>query len=188
MSRRKSRVIMGLPARFWAKAVIEDRGFETPCLTWIGAKSTPGYAVLRVGGRTEGFHFGHRLAYEAAKGPIPEGLVIDHLCRNRACVNAEHLEAVTNRENILRGETIMAANAAKTHCSNGHPFDAENTYLRTGKGYVHRRVCRTCERDRRRARTIANRERRAREREQSNAAPSTEKSEPAQCWNTGRAQ
>lgn len=74
----------------------------------------------------------HRVAYEAAKGPIPEGLHIDHLCRNRACCNPDHLEAVTKRVNTLRGVGPTAQNSAKTHCKWGHEFTPENTRQRKG--------------------------------------------------------
>ncbi|GAA2990611.1 hypothetical protein GCM10017559_08320 [Streptosporangium longisporum] len=137
--------IMGLPERFWAKAVIDNAGHDTPCLTWTAFKQKNGYGKFNVAGKAL---YAHRVAYEALNGPIPEGLHIDHLCRNRACVNATHLEAVTNQENILRGETIMAANAAKTHCQHGHEYTPENTRLHKGS-----RHCRTCARAERRART-----------------------------------
>lgn len=82
----------------------------------------------------------HRVAYEAAKGPIPEGLHIDHLCRNRACCNPDHLEAVTKRVNTLRGVGPTARNAAKTHCKWGHEFTPDNTIWRSYGG----RECRAC--------------------------------------------
>lgn len=88
----------------------------------------------------------HRATYVAAKGEIPEGLQIDHLCRNPGCVNPDHLEAVTPRENTLRSFNQAALNARKTHCYKGHPFDEENTrveVLATGKV---RRICLTCRR------------------------------------------
>jgi hypothetical protein len=88
--------------------------------------------------------YGHRVAYEALVGPIPQGLCIDHLCRNRACVNPDHLEPVTNRVNILRGETIMAANAAKTHCVRGHEYTPENTLINAKTGT---RRCAACNRE-----------------------------------------
>jgi hypothetical protein len=81
----------------------------------------------------------HRWSYEDAKGQIPEGMVIDHLCRTSLCVRPDHLEAVSNRENILRGSGPTAVNARKTICKNGHPLEG-NTY-RQG---THGRVCKTC--------------------------------------------
>jgi hypothetical protein len=87
--------------------------------------------------RTPGRRYAHRAAYEEAYGPIPDGLVIDHLCRVRWCCNPEHLEAVTNRENILRGESPPARNARKERCDRGH----ELTFQAGGKRY-----CATCRR------------------------------------------
>lgn len=81
----------------------------------------------------------HRIAYELAVGPIPVGLVIDHLCRNHSCINPEHLEPVTNVENVMRGESAWARNARKTHCKRGHEFTDENTIRRNGT-----RSCRQC--------------------------------------------
>lgn len=83
-------------------------------------------------------------------GPIGAGMVIDHLCRNRACVNPGHLEVVTVRVNTLRGHTIQATNANKTHCKRGHPFDEANTrwikHTRKSGVFLERR-CRTCARE-----------------------------------------
>lgn len=87
--------------------------------------------------------FVHRLAWELWRGPIPVGLTIDHLCRNPACANPRHLEPVTVRENTLRGDTIPARNAAKTHCIHGHEFTEENTRIDS----MGKRVCRACVRE-----------------------------------------
>lgn len=83
----------------------------------------------------------HRLAWEEVRGPIPAGLVIDHLCRNRACYRIDHLEVVTQRENILRGEGATAVHARKTQCPQGHPYSGPNLYVEPSTG---KRRCRTC--------------------------------------------
>lgn len=80
------------------------------------------------------------MAYEALLGPIPAGYVLDHTCRNRACVNVQHLEVVTNTENIRRGQSIPALNARKSHCKRGHELAGANLY-RTPKG----RHCKACQ-------------------------------------------
>lgn len=86
----------------------------------------------------------HRVVYELIKGPIPQGMQLDHLCRNRVCVNPDHLEPVTCRENLLRGsETHAARNAIKTHCKYGHPFSGANLGA-DRHGYKR---CLTCHRE-----------------------------------------
>lgn len=85
----------------------------------------------------------HKVIYELANGKVEEGMHLDHLCRNRWCVNPSHLEVVTPRENLLRGATLAAENAAKTHCKNGHEFTYENTYRRKDRPT---RECRACRR------------------------------------------
>ena len=84
----------------------------------------------------------HRLVYELMEGPIPKGLTLDHLCRVRSCINPGHVEPVSAGVNTLRGETIPAAHAAKTHCHRGHEFTPENTY-RFGP-HTRWRQCKAC--------------------------------------------
>ena len=94
------------------------------------------YATVRINGRAT---TAHRAMYQILVGPIPDGLQLDHLCRNRSCFNPKHLEPVTCQENLLRGHTHAAANSKKTHCRRGHAYDATNTILiATG------RACREC--------------------------------------------
>lgn len=121
-------------------------GFDS-CWYWTGALFTQGYRQVC----TPPFRNkkAHRVIYELIKGPVPEGLWLDHLCRKRNCVNPNHLEPVTHRENTLRGVGISALNAKKTHCVAGHEFTAENTYERTAnKDGVRGRGCRECHRRR----------------------------------------
>lgn len=87
----------------------------------------------------------HRFAYELEVGPIPDGLQIDHLCRNRACVRPSHLEPVTQFENWRRGEAPSVTNALKTHCKRGHEFTRENTFVGREGG----RFCNACRYERR---------------------------------------
>ena len=118
------------------------------CWEWNGGRDWDGYAIFKVKGRSTR---GSRFAYEHFRCPIPEGFQIDHLCRNPRCVNPLHLEAVTSRENTLRGNTIPAANAVKTHCKRGHEFTPENTWTYRGLRYCRQcRRIRCRERDRRR--------------------------------------
>jgi hypothetical protein len=114
---------------------------ESGCWLWTAATNADGYGLLWRGNRS--YLMAHRASYELHVGPIPEGLTIDHLCRNRRCINPAHLEPVTNRTNVLRGAGITAQNAAKTHCIHGHPYDEQNTYLRRDGA----RACRICKRE-----------------------------------------
>ena len=121
--------------RFFQKVGEED---ENGCWPWLAAKKW-GYGCFALeGGKVQ--VRAHRYAYEVLVGPIPEGLTIDHLCRNRGCVNPSHMEPVTMGVNVLRGDGPSARNARVTHCPRGHPYDEENTYRRSDGG----RDCRTC--------------------------------------------
>lgn len=142
--------LIGLPPeqRFWPKVnknglVPEYRPDLGPCWEWLAAR-----ASISVGGVGYGrFDAGegrsrqaHRYAYETLVGPIPEGLQLDHLCRNTLCVNPSHLEPVTPRVNYRRGFGVSGRNARKTHCPQGHAYDGANTIQTRDGG----RQCRLC--------------------------------------------
>lgn len=114
--------------RFWPKVEKTDG-----CWNWMACKNHAGYGTVKYKGQSR---LAHRLCYELLIGPIPAGLVLDHLCRNPACVNPAHLDPVTHQVNMSRGSF-----GTRTHCHKGHPFDAENTYRDPNR---NRRVCRTC--------------------------------------------
>lgn len=116
--------------RLIANRIVTDRG----CWVWTALLDHDGYSRISVGGK---MRIGHRVAYEAFRGPIPPGLTLDHLCRNRTCINPDHLEPVTLAENISRG---AHPNKSKTHCLRGHLFDYKNTKIDAG-GW---RQCRAC--------------------------------------------
>jgi len=121
------------------------------CWQWQGRPTNAGYGQMGVlvDGKQRTFS-AHRVSYEVFVGEIPNGLVIDHLCRNRLCVNPDHLEAVTQQENVMRSPiAIGAINARKTHCPQGHPYDDENTYVLRLPNTTSR-YCRTCMSSRRR--------------------------------------
>ena len=133
--------------RFWSK--VEKT--ET-CWLWKAGKDGNGYGVAVLGSRSDGTYQlvkAHRHSYESLVGPIPDGLHLDHLCRVRHCVNPEHLEPVTQRENILRGEGASAQAARQTHCKNGHELVPENLVKRANP---NARECKVCHRDRERNR------------------------------------
>ncbi len=125
---------LGLPQRIESKISPEP---NSGCWLWTGGlrDKKEGYGGLGWGGKS---WRSHRLVYTLLVGPIPAELDIDHKCRNRLCCNPEHLEAVTRRENILRGEGIAAARSAQTHCNKGHELTPENTYIYRGRN------CRAC--------------------------------------------
>ncbi len=123
--------------RFWSK--VAQTGNVCECWPWTASLDTSGYAQIKVDGRKV---MSHRYSYEQVIGPIPDGLQLDHLCRDRSCVNPYHLEPVTQRENNLRGRHDYGGkhNRLKTRCPMGHEYDIPNTYY-DSKGY---RVCRKC--------------------------------------------
>lgn len=124
--------------------IVADNG----CHIWTGTRNSYGYGVLRRGGHQRHMH---RIRYEREVGPVPEGMQLDHFaCNDRLCCNPAHVRPVTQRENLLRGDTVVAAAAARTHCPKGHPLSGDNlsrALLRVGK-----RRCATCIRERARAR------------------------------------
>ena len=125
--------------RFWSMVM---RGGDDECWLWTGGHSGSGYGAFSPGKRATPIP-AHRYAYESVVGPIPEGLEIDHLCRNRGCVNPKHLEPVTPQENIRRADLANGKGSAATHCPHGHAYDEANT-----RHYAGRRHCRACARER----------------------------------------
>lgn len=117
--------------RFWSKV------FKTPtCWEWTASKIPSGYGRFNASGHA--WEYAHRFSYQLIYGDIPDGLEIDHLCRNRGYVNPSHLEPVTHAVNCQRGN-IGRIQRLKTHCPRGHPYDSENTRL-----YRNGRYCRAC--------------------------------------------
>lgn len=125
--------------RFWA--MVDKAGplwNGTPCWIWRGGIESNGYGVVvRDGHRKQA----HRFTYETLGGSIPAGLTLDHLCRNHPCVNPHHLQPVTHRVNILRGQGLAAQEARRIRCPQGHLYDLLNTRIEDGG----RRHCRACE-------------------------------------------
>jgi hypothetical protein len=140
---------MSRPLRNTPETVLARLRPVGTCQVWPMATNAKGYGLVKVSGRV---WLVHRFVYESMVGPVPPSFELDHLCRNRACANPAHLEPVTHRVNVQRGESPEAtrrrmtgrpgANSKKTHCKQGHPFDEQNTRI-NAEG---ERVCRTCSR------------------------------------------
>jgi hypothetical protein len=128
-----------LEQRFWPKV---DKSGPNGCWVWTAFEYGKGYGGINIGGGR--IDYAHRVAYRLVVGPIPDDLQLDHLCRNRRCVNPEHLEPVTTRVNLLRGEGPTGQRARQTHCKYGHPFDEQNTRRHSRYGT---RVCKRCDAD-----------------------------------------
>ncbi len=136
---------MSWETRFKSKVQIN---VETNCWIWTGSLFKTGYGSFYKDGKTT---YAHRIAYELWKEIIPSGLHIDHLCRHRACVNPDHLEAVPQAENTRRGLAewpLATINRKKVHCPLGHPLSGSNLYQKPDG----RRCCRTCRQDQQRER------------------------------------
>lgn len=117
--------------------------FDTGCIEWTACVDPDGYGRIKVDGQTR---MAHRVAYEMFVGPIPEGLHLDHLCRNRKCINPHHLDPVSSLVNTRRG----AGHGSETHCPQGHEYSGANLRISTDRfGYKHRH-CRTCHHQQRR--------------------------------------
>jgi hypothetical protein len=134
--------------RFWEKVRHSDDLFG--CWEWTASRDDLGYGYFSPSGGNR--VPAHAYAYRLVVGEVPDGLELDHLCRNPSCVNPAHLEPVTHRENLMRGESPMAKNARKTHCIHGHPFSGDNLYIIPSTGD---RMCKTCARIRGHQRAIA---------------------------------
>ncbi len=142
------------PRRLFARRLLEKTLFGDGCWEWQGTDNRHGYGQLRLGSR---YPMAHRSMYELFRGPIPDGLVIDHLCRNTRCVRPSHLEPVTSAVNSQRGRN-SALREWPTHCQRGHEFTTENTI--PDPKWPQSRVCRRCKYDRNRESEARMRERR----------------------------
>lgn len=135
----KKRLDGTLPRIRYDESPCPNDQLEGPCHVFRGHKNADGYCPVNFNNSPVRVH---RYVWELANGLIPDGMVIDHMCRNRACCNVAHLRVVTQKVNALENSlSLTAVNAAKTHCKYGHEFTAENTYRYKGE-----RQCRLCKR------------------------------------------
>lgn len=125
----------GLPEKVEARIIPEPM---SGCWIWTGPlrDSKDGYGGLSHEGKV---YRTHKFVFEFFNGPVPQGLCLDHICRNKICCNPEHLEVATWKMNIRRGAGVAPRNLAKTHCPQGHEYTLENTYI-----WAEQRFCRTC--------------------------------------------
>lgn len=122
-----------MPYTLWSRCAI---GSPTDCWLWVGPIDKGGYGRIGVDYRNRS---AHSVAYELVKGPVPVGFELDHICRNRSCINPAHLEPVTHQENMRRGFP-GGKRRNKTHCVHGHEYTEQNTYHRPNGS----KVCKTC--------------------------------------------
>jgi hypothetical protein len=127
---------------FWAR--VDQSGGPDACWPWLGYVHRAGYGMVH----RPPENYAHRAAYRYTVGPVPEGLTLDHLCRNLICCNPAHLEPVTQGENNRRAWRATGTKAEATHCKYGHAFTPENTRHFQISGYGIGRTCRTCHRER----------------------------------------
>lgn len=137
-----------IPLRMFRSITLCQFYNGTPCWIWTGVTMKSGYGKVWFNGRNRSTH---RVVYELLVGPIPEGLQLDHLCRNRSCCNPQHLEPVTCRENVRRGITAEVNRQRQlsiTYCVNGHLYDETNTRNYTNRKGDTQRICRECHKER----------------------------------------
>lgn len=133
MAKRKSTLVPESMASLCARVLAKCQKMGS-CLVYTGSTDAYGYGYIYrkgIGAKSQSFKT-HRVVYEVKVGPIPKGLELDHVkangCISKACCNVRHLEAVTHRENVLRGESPMARHARKSHCAHGHPLTGDNLF------------------------------------------------------------
>jgi hypothetical protein len=137
--------MIDLADRFWSK--VDRSGGEDACWLWMASRTTTGYGQISIGRRGEGMAKAHRVAFTLTYGPIPDGLVIDHLCRNPLCVNPIHLECVSSRENTRRGESSSMVLHLRGVCQHGHEMVGDNVIVRVMPSGRTKNTCRTCRRE-----------------------------------------